>query len=140
MTRTVLLSCAPWATILVLMIPAKVEAQDSFEITDVLSPGFPYSLVAADNVDRIAWIEYERGMRNVYTAVPPAYAPTRLTNYLEDDGIDLQSLQISDDGEIVTFLRGHAPSLRNWPRRPSRRPASPSRAKRRCGASRLRST
>ena len=66
----------------------------------------PYNLVSAKHADRIAWIENERGMRNVYTAMPPGYEPVRLTNYLEDDGINLTYLQISDDGEIVIFLRG----------------------------------
>ncbi len=82
------------------------QAQARYSIQDILSPGFPSSLVSATHADRIAWIENERGMRNVYTAMPPGYEPVRLTNYLEDDGINLTRLQISDDGEIVIFLRG----------------------------------
>ena len=83
-------------------LSVRVQGQSGYTIDDVLSPGFPYSLVAAQDVDRIAWIEYERGMRNVYTAAPPNYEPARLTSFLEDDGIDLQTVQISDDGEILT--------------------------------------
>ena len=97
-------------------------AQSAYSIRDVLSPGFPYSLVSAGSVDRIAWIENERGMRNVFTAAPPNYEPTRLTSYLSDDGIDLQSVQISDDGEIVTFIRGHAPNRDGWVANPSSDP------------------
>ena len=99
-----------------------VAAQSLYSIEDVLSPAFPYSLVSAESVDRIAWLENERGMRNVYTAAPPSYEPIRLTSYLSDDGVDLQSLQISDDGEIVTFIRGHAFNRDGWVANPSSDP------------------
>ena len=76
------------------------QDQTSFSIEDILSPGFPSSLVSARHANRIAWIENERGMRNVYTATPPEYDPVRLTSYLEDDGVDLTGLQISDVAAI----------------------------------------
>src|SRR6187200_1555894 len=74
-----------------------------FTIDQVLSPAFPYNLVAARRADRIAWIENERGMRNVYTAVAPSFRPVRLTSTANDDGVDLRPLQISDDGAIVAY-------------------------------------
>ena len=102
-------------------LPAPAGAQ--FTIEDILSPGFPSSLVSARDVDRIAWLENERGMRNVYTAVPPAFEPVRLTSYMEDDGIDLTGLEISDDGEIVTFIRGHNANRDGWIANPTSDPA-----------------
>ncbi len=98
------------------------QDQGNFSIEDILSPGFPSNLVSARYADRIAWIENERGMRNVYTATPPEYDPVRLTSYLEDDGIDLTGLQVSDDGKIVTFIRGHAPNREGWIANPSSNP------------------
>ncbi|MEJ2203967.1 MAG: prolyl oligopeptidase family serine peptidase [Gemmatimonadota bacterium] len=106
----------------------RAAAQSDFTIADVISPGFPYSLVSADGVDRIAWLEYERGMRNVYTAVAPTFVPVRLTDFLEDDGVDLQSLQMSADGEIVTFLRGHQPNREGWIANPTSDPRGAERA------------
>ena len=85
--------------------------QAGFSLEDVLSPAFPYNLVAAKDADRIAWIENERGMRNVYTAVAPDFRPVQLTAVTEDDGIDLRPLLISDDGSVVVFVRGHAPGV-----------------------------
>jgi dipeptidyl-peptidase-4 len=93
--------------------------QASFTIEDVLSPAFPYNLVAAEQADRIAWIENERGMRNVYTAGAPDFQPVRLTSVTEDDGIDLRPLQISDDGSVVIYIRGHAPGVGGRVRDPS---------------------
>ncbi len=79
-----------------------------------LAPGYPYELVAARKAERITWISYERGRRNVYTAAAPAFTPVRLTRHLQDDGVDLTSLSISDDGSIVVFVRGHNPNREGW--------------------------
>jgi dipeptidyl-peptidase 4 len=85
--------------------------QPRFTIDQVLSASFPYNLVAARTSDRIAWIENERGMRNVYTAAGPAFMPVRLTSTMDDDGVDLRPMDISDDGAVVVFIRGHAPGV-----------------------------
>jgi dipeptidyl aminopeptidase/acylaminoacyl peptidase len=92
-----------------LAFPAPGAAQ-SFSIDDILSPGYPMSLVSAKAADRIAWIEVERGMRNLYTASAPDFMPSRLTRFLDDDGQDMSNAQISDDGEVVAFIRGHTPN------------------------------
>jgi dipeptidyl aminopeptidase/acylaminoacyl peptidase len=84
-----------------------------------LAPGYPYELVAAKKAERIAWISYERGRRNVYTAAAPSFAPVRLTRHLQDDGIDLTSLAISDDGSVVVFVRGHDPNRGGWVANPT---------------------
>src|SRR5688572_1125183 len=95
----------------------------SYSIADVLSPGFPYELVSARSQDRIAWIEYERGLRNVYTATAPRFEPRQLTEFVSDDGVDLTSLQISNDGSIVTFIRGHTANSTGWVANPASDPA-----------------
>lgn len=102
-----------------LCVAAPAAAQESFTIEDVLSPAFPLELVAATGADRIAWIEYERGMRNVYTATSPEFAPARLTDFRADDGVDLSGIQISSDGRVVVFIRGHGPNDDGWIANPS---------------------
>ncbi|HSM61727.1 MAG TPA: hypothetical protein VK849_13055, partial [Longimicrobiales bacterium] len=123
---------APVATLAIacglLLAPAISRAQVPYSIDQVLSPGFPYELVSARGADRIAWIEYERGMRNVYTAAPPDFTPVRLTSYLEDDGVDLTGLQITEDGALVTFIRGHAPNREGWIANPASDPRGGERA------------
>jgi dipeptidyl-peptidase-4 len=112
----------------VFVAPCGARAQADFTIEQVLSPGFPYELVSARGADRIAWIEYERGMRNVYTATPPDFTPVRLTSFLEDDGIDLTELSITDDGALVTFVRGHDPNRAGWIANPTSDPRGGERA------------
>ncbi|HET7216840.1 MAG TPA: hypothetical protein VFJ02_02295, partial [Vicinamibacterales bacterium] len=93
-----------------------------------LSPASPLELVAARKVDRLAWTAFEEGKRNVYTASAPAFTPVRLTSFLEDDGIDLSGVRISDDGGTVIFIRGTAANRDGWVANPSANPDGPERA------------
>jgi len=111
--RAVLLAALVLVPGLALGCPRPADAQ-SFTIDDVLSPGFPMSLVSARTADRIAWIEFERGRRNLYTAAAPDFRPVRLTDFMDDDGHDMSEATISDDGSIVVFLRGHTPNRDGW--------------------------
>ena len=111
-----------------LALPASPAQAQRFSIEDVLSPGYPVQLVSAKAADRIAWIEYEEGRRNVYTAVAPDFRPVRLTRFDDDDGRDLSTLRISDDGSTVVFLRGHTPNRDGWIANPASDPRGAERA------------
>jgi dipeptidyl aminopeptidase/acylaminoacyl peptidase len=113
----------PVALFLVLAaLPAISAAQRRLTVDQFLAPAYPFELVSAKKADRIAWLSYERGRRNVYTAAAPVFRPIRLTRNLEDDGVDLSSLRVSDDGSVVVFVRGHAPNRDGWVANPSSRP------------------
>lgn len=105
-----------------------VRSAGAATVADYISPAYPLELVAARKADRIAWIAYDEGKRNVYSAAAPAYKPVRLTAFLEDDGVDLTDLRISDDGGVVTFVRGHALNRDNWVANPLSNPAGAERA------------
>src|SRR5687768_18089606 len=95
-------------------LPVETAPQAPPLYQQFLSNPNPLELVAAKKTDRIAWTTYEEGRRNAYTAVAPAFVPVRLTSFLKDDGIDLSTIRISDDGSIVVFLRGTAPNREGW--------------------------
>jgi len=97
-------------------------------VEQFLSPAFPFNLVSARETDRLAWIAYDQGRRNVYTAAAPDFRPVRLTDFPDDDGVDLSDLSISDDGATVVFVRGHAPNRAGWVANPSSRPDGGERA------------
>lgn len=126
--RTVFVPVFAFATLALAALTAAPAHAQRFSIADVLSPGYPVQLVAAKDADRIAWIEYEEGRRNVYTAAAPGFEPVRLTRYEDDDGRDLSNLRISDDGSTVVFLRGHTPNRGGWIANPASDPRGAERA------------
>ena len=97
-------------------------------VAQFLSPSSPLELERAKNADRVAWVAYERGMRNVYTAAAPDFRPVRLTSFMDDDGVDVSEVQLSDDGTIAIFMRGTAPNREGWPANPSHDPRGGERA------------
>lgn len=97
-------------------------------IQQFLKPGFPFELVSAARADRIAWLSYEEGRRNVFTAAAPDFRATRVTSFTKDDGIDLTGLQISADGRTFVFVRGSAPNAVGWNANPTSDPNGAERA------------
>lgn len=89
---------------------------------------FPTELSSSVHGGKIAWAMDEAGRRNVYVAEAPEYRPRMITNYLKDDGQEITSLTISDDGNWVVFVRGGEHSG-NWetgvPVNPVSDPVSP---------------
>jgi dipeptidyl aminopeptidase/acylaminoacyl peptidase len=110
---------------LVALLPrgASTAGSPSPTIEEFLRPGTPTEVVAAKKAERIAWTAYEHGLRNVYTAAGPAFAPVRLTNVTKDDGVELSDVSISDDGRVVVFVRGTQPNRDGWIANPTADPA-----------------
>jgi dipeptidyl aminopeptidase/acylaminoacyl peptidase len=97
-------------------------------IDQFLMPGTPTEVVAARKAERIAWTAYEHGLRNVYTAAAPAFAPVRLTNVTTDDGVELSDISMSDDGSIAVFVRGTQPNRDGWVANPTASPKGADRS------------
>src|SRR5688500_7501047 len=109
---------------LTLAVPAPLLAQARKPtIEQFMSPASALELASARKADRIAWPVYDRGMRNVYTAAAPDFRPVRLTRFLEDNGIELSTVSVSDDGSVVVFVRGVGPNDDGWVANPSHDPA-----------------
>ena len=64
---------------------------------------FPDGLTASATGSRIAWAVDQEGRRNIYVAEGPAFTPRKLTDFTMDDGQEITSLQISDDGRWVVL-------------------------------------
>ncbi len=86
-----------------LVLPGQTSA---FSLDHVKSNPFPNELVAATEVDRIAWAFNENGLRNIYVAEGPDFVARKLTNYVEDDGQEFSSVSISSDGSWILYIRG----------------------------------
>ncbi len=97
-------------------------------VAPYLAPAMPTELVSAKKADRIAWLSYEGGQRNVYAESAPDFKPVRLTKFTADDGVILSELEISDDGSTVVFVRGSEPNRSGWLANPSSNANGPERA------------
>jgi dipeptidyl aminopeptidase/acylaminoacyl peptidase len=97
-------------------------------IAQYIGTAEPLEVTSAQKADRIAWIAYDRGMRNVFTAAAPDLKPVRLTNFMEDDGTDLTAVSLSADGSIAIFVRGSAPNRVGWVANPTHDPDGAERA------------
>jgi len=89
-------------------------AQGSYTLEQVLSPPYPWSLVSAKKADRVAWVFYSQGARNVWTAAAPDFKPVNLTGFTRDEVFEIPEVYITDDGKTVVFVRGGRPNSQGW--------------------------
>lgn len=99
---------------LIIGLAGQVTAEGTFTLEQVLSPPYPWALVSAKKADRIAWVFYSRGERNVWTAAAPDFKPINLTGYAQDEVFEIPDVYISDDGKTVVYVRGGRPNSEGW--------------------------
>ena len=81
-------------------------AAQPFTLEQVMSRPFPESLTAAPTGGSVAWVVNAGGVRNVWTASPPAYKGRQATAYTQDDGQDINELAWTPDGKTLIYVRG----------------------------------
>jgi dipeptidyl aminopeptidase/acylaminoacyl peptidase len=108
--------------------PASPKVATTYTIDQFLSPASPLEVSAAKKADRIAWVTYERGMRNIYVAAAPDFKAVRITKFMDDDGVDVSSVKLSDDGTMAVFIRGSGQNRAGWVANPSHDPNGGERA------------
>jgi dipeptidyl aminopeptidase/acylaminoacyl peptidase len=91
--------------LLIVLLPLQLWAQQTPFLAFKKYP-FTTELTASATGERIAWAMNEEGRRNIYVAEGPGFVPRKLTNFSEDDGQELTSVRVSDNGEWVVFVRG----------------------------------
>ena len=111
-----------------LLADTRSGAAAPVSIASILKPGLPLELVSAKKADRVAWVSYEEGKRNVFTAAAPDFRVVRATSFLKDDGVDLTGVRISDDGSTIVFIRGHGLNSAGWVANPGGDPNGAERA------------
>src|SRR3954467_12790111 len=123
-SRTLVLAALPLA----LALPLSAQYKPKYTVEQFLSPPFPLVFASAKNADRIAWVGYGGGKRNVYTAAAPSFSPVKLTTFDKDDGQDITAVEVSDDGSTIVFVRGSNPNNVGWGANPTHDPDAAVRA------------
>ena len=98
-----------------------VVSAKTFTLEQVLSAPFPSDMVAAADGGAVAWVQNDRGARNVWYAAAPDFKGVRLTSWTADDGQDIGELHFTGDGTSVVFVRG---GDLEYPAQPDPNPAS----------------
>ena len=83
--------------------PALLAAQTrsaAYTIDQFLSPASPLEVSAARKADKLAWVTYEKGMRNIHVASAPSFKAARITNFMNDDGVDVGSVRLSEVEQV----------------------------------------
>ncbi len=85
--------------------PFNLHSQ-SFTMEQVGKFSFPSELTSSPSGEKLAWAMNEQGKRNIYYAEGPTFEPKQLTEFNEDDGQEISSLQFTPDGKWLVFVRG----------------------------------
>ncbi|EOZ93669.1 peptidase S9, prolyl oligopeptidase active site domain protein [Indibacter alkaliphilus LW1] len=94
----------------------------SFSIEEVTLYSFPSELIAADVDNKLAWAMNEQGLRNIYVSKAPEFSYKKITDFSQDDGQEITSLQFTADGNWLVFVRGGEHGS-NWQRNQGMNPA-----------------
>ncbi len=128
MTRRVARPRCFSAVLLLLAVlgPVPVAGQQ-FTTEDVLSAPFPDHLVAGPE-GHVAWVQVDRGERNIWVASAPDYVGVAVTAYSGDNGQEITDLNFSSDGGWLVFVRGGAPNSAGEIPNPTSDPEWPDRS------------
>jgi dipeptidyl aminopeptidase/acylaminoacyl peptidase len=108
--------------------PQGTAQQSPFTLEQVMSAPFPSDISASPAGGLVAWIQNAQGIRNIWIAGPPEYAPRQLTGYTQDDGQEITDLQWSPDGKMIVYTRGGNPNRQGEIPNPTSDPAGAEQA------------
>jgi dipeptidyl aminopeptidase/acylaminoacyl peptidase len=96
---------ASLASALVAAAPLAAQ-QRPLSIESLLSAPYPTNISAAPAGGLVAWVQDDRGARNLWVAAPPEYRGRQLTSYTKDDGQEIGNIEWTPDAKTIVFVRG----------------------------------
>ncbi len=93
---------------------AASPAPGGFTLEQALSYPFVSDIAGAPSGSAIAWARTVKGVRNIWYAAGPGFAPRQVTSYTADDGQELTQLTFAPDGRTLVYVRGGDHDA-NWP-------------------------
>lgn len=95
-----------FSAVMLYVLQCSVSFAQHFTMEAVTGYPFPTEPTSAAQGSKIAWACNEQGKRNVYVAEGPSFLPRKITHYDHDDGQEITSVSISNDGNQVIYVRG----------------------------------
>lgn len=81
-------------------------------IADILSPAFPSELVKSHDGHLVAWVFNNKGTRNIYVGAPEKNNVLPVTQFVGDEGLEMNSLLFSANDSKIYFVRGNTSNLK----------------------------
>ena len=80
----------------------------NFTLEQVMSAPFSTNLIAAPKGSSFLWVADQQGRRNIWVAdAGPGAAPAhRVTAYMADEGLEIDNVTWTPDGESIVYVRG----------------------------------
>jgi dipeptidyl aminopeptidase/acylaminoacyl peptidase len=78
----------------------------SYALSDLMATPYLSGLTAASKQSTLLFTANQQGKRNLFMIDGPDQPARQLTQFNEDDGLELTSVSISPDGEWAVFVRG----------------------------------
>jgi dipeptidyl aminopeptidase/acylaminoacyl peptidase len=125
--RSISRTSLPLAVFLLLLSPLCAAAGKP-TLESILSAPFPSEILASPSGGRLAWIQNERGVRNLWVASPPDYRGRPVTRYDKDDGQDLGDVEWTPDGKTLFYVRGGSGNRQGESPNPTSDPAGAEQA------------
>ncbi len=97
-------------TVLATTFAAATNAQGRFSLEQILSTPFPSELTASPTGGAVAWIQNDRGRRNIWVARAPEFVGRQVTDFDRDDGQEISDLQFTVDGGSLLYVHGGGPN------------------------------
>ncbi|HEX9730031.1 MAG TPA: prolyl oligopeptidase family serine peptidase [Gemmatimonadales bacterium] len=110
----------------VVALAGPANAQRAFSLDRIMSAPFPSGLTAGPT--GFAWVQDDRGVRNIWVAVGPQYVGHALTTNAGDDGQEISDLQWTPDGKALAYVRGGGPNRQGEIPNPTSEPLGAERA------------
>jgi dipeptidyl aminopeptidase/acylaminoacyl peptidase len=103
---------------IIFLVALRSTAQTT--IGNLLSPAFPTSLVSSADGSTIAWVFNNKGSRNIFVADGNNFSNTKqITTYTGDDGVEINSLLFTPDGNQIVFVRGNTNNSQGYAANPA---------------------
>src|SRR6267154_1205587 len=101
--RSLLQVMISFATLLTVTV---IVSAQTITLEQLMSSPFPSELIASKRGDKVAWVFYSQGKRNIFVAEGPALAARQLTHHDVEDGQDVAEIVFSPNGNTIAYVRG----------------------------------
>jgi dipeptidyl aminopeptidase/acylaminoacyl peptidase len=118
-------SAARLLCVLAPLLACVLPAHASFTLEQVMKAPFASELTAAPTGERVAWVLFEQGRRNIYVAEAAAWKGRKVTAFNDDDGQEIDHMAWAPDGSALYFARGGDFEMRRDNPNPAVRPEKP---------------